>query len=403
MLKNSNATILILISFISLKAYAGCPPDGPEAGALGYLNWGPSATPGDGCKIQSKKAIDLQTSAAQANSTDNQAKLTNGILAKAKAELTDPIPIVAVLSIQGHKVSEPAYQQSIAATSALPKVLHFSLCARLAQPPLSQQCQDKASTSIIQWMQTFKPTGDPINGDSFIPLFEAIDVIMPLLDKTVASSVKSWVKSFVTQGDAFFTAQMKGHATEHNNWNTWRLATRAVASTVLNDQGLMAETSQLIHDQIKYNFVRDGNGKTDGTTVDFIERDALHYDIYDMNAWTVISDFTPCLLSADDKTSIQAGFDFLKPYYLGQKTHQEFLHSTVAFDAQRGAAGDPTYQVHTWIPTGGIDDGMNRTLIRLARPAFQSVQSWTNSYVTPSYDPVTKFEAKLFGEPIDSN
>ena len=374
-------------------AQTACPFNVSGAGALGNLNWGLSGVPGNGCKNHTKNAADLQAG-----------KLANGVLNSAKLQLADPIPVVAAIKIQGNLASDPGYQQSIAATGGISKILHFSLCARLGQPPLSQQCRDKASASIIQWAQTYKSSGAPIDESNFVPLFEAIDLMMPLLDQTVASVVRAWVRSFITQGDAYFKTQMQGKSMEPNNWNTWRLATRAVASTVLNDQGLMNETSQLIHAHAKSNFNRDASGKiTDGSSVDFTQRDALHYHIYDMSAWTVISNFTPCLLNADDKTSIQSGFDFLKPYFLGQKTHQEFLHSTVAFDAQRGAAGDPTYQIHTWVPTGGIDDGMNRSVIRAARPSFQPIQSWSNNFVTPYYDPTTKFEAKLFGEPMDSN
>ena len=163
-----------------------------------------------------------------------------------------------------------------------------------------------------------------------------------------------------------------------NNWNTWRVAIRA---------------------QIRDNFVRDAKGETDGTSLDFVQRDALHYHVYDMSAWIMIADFTPCLLDANGKRDIEAGLSFLKPYYLGEKQHQEFVNTRVQEDRDRGRAGDVTFQAHRWRPEEGDDSGINRRLMRWARPIFPSIQPWTQQYEDTDYDPSVKFLAMLWGEP----
>jgi hypothetical protein len=84
------------------------------------------------------------------------------------------------------------------------------------------------------------------------------------------------------------------------------------------------------------------NIRPDGSTRDFVERDALHYVVYTLE---------PMLMAAaaahgDDwygdpavDGRLALALDWLKPYALGERTHEEFVRSTVEFDRKPANAG----------------------------------------------------------------
>ncbi len=79
--------------------------------------------------------------------------------------------------------------------------------------------------------------------------------------------------------------------------------------------------------------------------MDFKERDALHYVVYDLEplvraALVAKSQGQDWLkLSGKDGQTLEAGLNWLLPYAKGEKTHQEFAHTTKRFDVARGNAG----------------------------------------------------------------
>jgi len=87
----------------------------------------------------------------------------------------------------------------------------------------------------------------------------------------------------------------------------------------------------------------------DGSTVDFAERDALHYVAYDLEPLVAAAlaarrhNRNWLTLKAGNGASLALALNWLVPYALGQKTHEEFVHSSVPFDAQRRAAGVPGF------------------------------------------------------------
>ena len=78
-------------------------------------------------------------------------------------------------------------------------------------------------------------------------------------------------------------------------------------------------------------------------TYDFDQRDAIHYVVYDLQ---------PLLMAAaiaaahgenwysmpSVRGKLAAALRWLEPYAAGDKQHEEFVHSTVEFDARRKAA-----------------------------------------------------------------
>jgi hypothetical protein len=105
------------------------------------------------------------------------------------------------------------------------------------------------------------------------------------------------------------------------------------------------------------------NLNADGTTLDFMERDALHYQVYDLEPLTRtamiyqragLADLYD--LKTDQGASIRQCVAFVVPFAKGDKTHAEYVHTTVKFDIQRaenhekghaiGANFEPKAAVH---------------------------------------------------------
>jgi hypothetical protein len=94
----------------------------------------------------------------------------------------------------------------------------------------------------------------------------------------------------------------------------------------------------------------------DGSTLDFAQRDALHYVTYDLEplvqAALALSPYgQDNLLEARSATgsSIAAALNWLEPYAEGRRTHQEFVHTIEPFDIERQKAGLKGYG-GTWNP-----------------------------------------------------
>jgi hypothetical protein len=125
---------------------------------------------------------------------------------------------------------------------------------------------------------------------------------------------------------------------------------------------------------------------------DFRQRDALHYHVYNLEAFVFAATFTPDVLEQTGHKAINDALDFLRPYYAGQKVHREFVCSTVPFDRERANAGIEEYGTKPWKPERA------RKLLRDARPVFPEIKPWTANIVDEHYSPVQKLSAVLHGE-----
>jgi hypothetical protein len=72
----------------------------------------------------------------------------------------------------------------------------------------------------------------------------------------------------------------------------------------------------------------------DGSSVDFRERDAMHYHIFTLEAWTEIALITGCC-----RSSIDRAFAFFEKQMSEHPEHIEFANSTVSIDRKRASGG----------------------------------------------------------------
>ena len=201
-----------------------------------------------------------------------------------------------------------------------------------------------------------------------------------LVNTTNSSTIQvldGFLYNLIYAGDSFQAGKDCG------NFMTWHYSIRALASVVLADSSLMSQTSRMIDSCIIYNIYNDGS------SYDFYWRDALHYHVYNMQGWINIALQAPQVLSSLALELIEAGCNFLIPYYSGQIIHIEFVKSTVAFDIARKNAGIAAYQNAPWDNTQAIP------LLQLARLTFPSVAAW--AYIPYVPGPVYDIQFVLWG------
>jgi len=416
---------LIAPLFISLTSVNAQCSDQNSDSPLGKLNWGGSCGSGSTTWTSNKLKAALKDSAKPLLHPALTHSLQRIVAVTAATEINLPLPkAVPVLLIEQALGPTPwlqkgiastfdpvAFQSSQASMSKMNVVFDLALCSKIADSPQDSQCKDKAVSSILDWVNTYKPTGDPINEFGFVEMFKAIDLVLPSLSVTNQALVSNWVKQFATMGDQYYSHLKPDNEVQTNNWNSWRLAIRGLAAQITNDPSLIQSTKDLLKKQIQANFQRNPDGSLlDGSTIDFKLRDAIHYQVYDLDAYSNLVQFTPCLLDGDSKKAIDAGLNFLKPYISGEKQHAEYVNSTVIWDKIRDKTGSlgntiqgtPIHIGDNWTP-----DNETYNLLRVSKPIFQDLSTWTSGSSLPAqqqivqqnfYSPKTKVTAALFGE-----
>ena len=84
---------------------------------------------------------------------------------------------------------------------------------------------------------------------------------------------------------------------------------------------------------------------SEGEVVDFKQRDAIHYVVYDLQpllqaalaAMSRGEDWYHWI--APNNASLEKGVNWLTPYVTGEKTHNEFINSKIKLDAIRKQRG----------------------------------------------------------------
>ena len=281
---------------------------------------------------------------------------------------------------EGKLPTDPGVADSKKVVVEISEIYVLAICSRIAQDSnLKESCQKAAIQGLLTWAKTYVPTGNPINENNLIPLIKAWDLVKPFLSIDDQKSLNNFGRLLVNTSDKYYENLKPTSGKIKNNWGTWRLEIRTITSQVLNESDLVKSSKLLLVEHINQNI------KSDGASIDFELRDALHYHVYDLEAYMELLSILPSdFLSKNEMAKIKSAIFFLKPFYLGEKTHIEFVKSNVPFDIQRKNAKLEDYQNAPWKPAGA------RKLLRLARIVFPEIKPWTESLVDEHYDPTLK-------------
>ncbi|HTZ24464.1 MAG TPA: hypothetical protein VMC83_10765 [Streptosporangiaceae bacterium] len=292
-------------------------------------------------------------------------------------------------TLNGH----PGHVRSGRAKQNFPAIFALAVAGYRAREPLRTHSRDTAASALLSWAEVYRPTGNPVDEWFFVPLLQAADLVAWSLPPGGHKTLRDWAQAFATSGDRFYDRKAPGNSARANNWMARRLLIRTVACTVAGDAAGRAAIRGMLRDFVASNFVAGPSGERDGRTVDFLQRDALHYHIAAVQPLVEVTLYAPDVIDQAIRAAVLSGLEFLRPYFLGQAEHVEFARTSVAFDRERRDDGNPAFRNAPWQPAGA------RVLLRLARAAFPQVRAWTEDIVGPAYDPRTKLLAAVHGEP----
>lgn len=248
-----------------------------------------------------------------------------------------PNPIDTIIS-EGHLATDPKKIHTQKALADLGKIYALAYTYRITNKHIYR---NKCIEFISSWAKVNQPLANPINNTKLEPLFEAYDLIkddIPAEDRKITNA---WLTQIAI---AEINNPRMNTEKSYNNWNSHRIKIVGEIAYILNDNKLKVYVDTMMKRQINLNLYANGSG------MDFVERDALHYHAYTlepllsiatvikrgggMNFYTYVS---------PSGSSIAKSVDFFVPYATGKQTHPEFVNSTVAFDKARAANHEAGY------------------------------------------------------------
>jgi len=187
------------------------------------------------------------------------------------------------------------------------------------------------------WLDVYPASLNPIDETGLDNFILAYDLAGKWLPDDLRQKMTELMHGLATGYLAVQPNTRKG--TTVNNWQSHRVKLITLSAFALNDPGLIANARRALQTQLDYNL------RADGSTVDFEQRDALHYVVYDLE---------PVLTAAlaakahglewysmknRSGASLETALQWLEIYATGERTHEEFAHTTVEFDRTRAKAG----------------------------------------------------------------
>jgi Alginate lyase len=263
----------------------------------------------------------------------------------------DPHPIDTIRT-EGLLQGDPKKTATQQALRDMPRIYALALMCRMGkgQPYLTQ-----LTRYLMAWATTNHSRGDPIDDTNLDPVIEAYDMVKEMLSPGDHTTIRNWLKA---TADMELSAPFNrpGRATSYNNWHSHRLKIVGEIAFAIGDTALQGYTVRGIRDQIARNL------NADGSSSDFVARDALHYHVYDLEPLLTLAIVLQRATGVNyytyvspTGTSIKKSVDWLLPYLTGEKTHGEFVNSTVEFDRQRAKNGEAAYKAGTLFdPKNGI-------------------------------------------------
>ncbi len=278
--------------------------------------------------------------------TDPDARtLFASLQAKAQEALRDTPNPIKTIQTEGKLDRDPVKKRTRQSLQDMAKLQALGWTAAIdearGQPLSRDPYAAKAREFILAWVSVNQPTGDPIDETNLSGLFVAYDLTRPVFSPQEQQTVGDWLRRVAAEemrtGPLLTT-------THKNNWHSHRLKIIGLIAYLLSDPVLEEQVRQGFTRQVSVNL------EADGSSLDFHDRDALHYHCYDLEPLLTLAvcarqhglDFYD--LQAPSGASLARAVQFLIPYCDGTKTHAEYVHTDVSFDHARAAAGQKGFQ-----------------------------------------------------------
>ncbi len=275
-------------------------------------------------------------------------KIVSGFFTKAKAALNEqPNPRDTIVS-EGHLSTHPDKIASVQAMQDFSKIYALAITYKLKE---EKEYLDKATSFLKAWATVNQPLGNPINDTKLDRVIAAYDMLRSGISEADRTIIDAW---FTNMADAEIQSAKKGKTTSMNNWHSHRLKVVGEIGFLLDIKKYRDFATNGLLLQI------DTNLNKDGSSWDFLERDALHYHAYDLEPMLTLAIIIKRATGADEfnyvspkGASIKKSVDWFIPYLTGEKAHGEYVNSKVAFDQARAKNKEKGFEI------GGKFDPVN--------------------------------------------
>ncbi len=194
----------------------------------------------------------------------------------------------------------------------------------------------KAREYILTWIQVNSPGSNPINNTKLEALITCYCFIKPAFSEEENHLIKKYFNAFVLQTKQNWNSQ--------NNWAAHAIKMAGLSAIASDNSTLLGEVIN------HYKNFAEKNLMPTGSTYDFHQRDALHYQVYDLEPLLTFA-LMVFLYTGEDLYnyttknggSIKNSVHFLTPYITREKVHYEFTRTSVKFDLARSKNGEEDF------------------------------------------------------------
>ena len=248
----------------------------------------------------------------------------------------DPDPLAAA-HIEGTLPTRPEYRR---AQEARRDWEAMATLAALYALEGNARHRDGYARLLAAWLDVYVISGNPIDESGLGYWLLAYRAAGAALPPPLAERMRGFACALV---DRYTEPQPPSRRTSTNNWQSHRVKIAVMGAGVCRDPARTARADAAFAAQIAANLAPAG------PTVDFAERDALHYVVYSLEPLLEAALFaqaegrTLYATTGPQRQSLAGTLGWLAPFARGEKTHDEFVRSQVRFDAERAAAGVPGF------------------------------------------------------------
>ncbi len=242
----------------------------------------------------------------------------------------DPLPVVHV---EGTLPTVPSYKRALQARKDWASIATLASAYALTR---EARYLDGYARYLLAWLDVYKISGNPIDETVLGEWLLAYRAAGAALPAGLAQRMRQFACDLA---DRYVQPQPASRKTSTNNWQSHRVELAVMGAHVCGKAVLITKAEAVFAKQIQDNLLASGE------TVDFAERDAIHYVVYSVEplleaAFFASQEGRPLFATTGPKgQSLTRTLQWLAPYARGDKTHEEFVHSKVRFDAERAAAG----------------------------------------------------------------
>lgn len=263
------------------------------------------------------------------------------LLQRAEVALNQPPAPLPQIHTEGSLPHQGIFDQSVKAKQDWFRMRDLALAW---QGSGEQRYLDAVARQLDAWTRVYQPSFNPIDETDLEALIDAYAITASQLPATTARQTRQFLRQ-LAEGyvSRIRTASQPLGATFRNNWNSHRIKLITLSALALQDAGLQKAATELFRQHLERNI------NAQGETLDYRERDALHYVTYDLEplvrAALAAKQWQQDWLhdKAASGGSLQLALNWLRPYAEGRLQHQEFVHSQVRFDFIRREAGLPGF------------------------------------------------------------